>query len=118
MSDVVSWLVEVSIKSGQLDSFKALVDELVESTRNEPDTLAYEWFLSDDNSSCHIYERYTDSAATLAHVGTFTEKFIERFMSMVDIKQLTVYGAANDEVKDALSGFGATFMGQLSGFAR
>ena len=29
MSDVVSWMVEVSIKSGQLDNFKALVEELV-----------------------------------------------------------------------------------------
>ena len=84
MSDVVSWLVEVSIKSGQVDNFKALVEELVQSTRNEPNTLAYEWFLGEDNSSCHIYERYADSAATMTHLGTFGEKFAERFISMVD----------------------------------
>ena len=84
MSDVVSWLVEVSIKSGQVDNFKALVEELVQSTRNEPNTLAYEWFLGEDNSSCHIYERYADSAATMTHLGTFGDKFAERFISMVD----------------------------------
>ena len=33
MSDVVSWMAEVPIKSGQLDNFKSLVEELVESTR-------------------------------------------------------------------------------------
>ena len=42
MSDVVSWMVEVSIKSGQLDNFKAFVEEQVQSTRKEPNTLAYE----------------------------------------------------------------------------
>ena len=118
MSDVVSWLVEVSIKSGQLDNFKALVEEQVQSTRNEPNTLVYEWFLGEDNSSCHIYERYADSAATMTHLGTFGEKFAERFMGMVDFTRFTVYGAPNDEVKGVLGGFGATFIGQLNGFAR
>ncbi len=118
MSDVVSWMAEVSIKSGQLDNFKALVEELVQSTRNEPNTQAYEWFLSEDNGSCHIYERYADSAATMTHLGTFGEKFAERFINVVDFTRFTVYGAPNDEVKGVLSGFGANFMGQLNGFAR
>ncbi len=118
MSDVVSWVVDHSIKSGQLENFKALVEELVQSTRNEPNTLAYEWFLSEDNSSCHSCERFADSAAALLHLGTFGEKFAHRFMPLVDIKQFTVYGSPNDEVKALLGGFGATFMGQLNGFAR
>ncbi len=118
MSDVVSWVVDHFIKPGQLDNFKALVEELVQSTRNEPNTLAYEWFLGEDNSSCHIYERYADSAATMTHLGTFGEKFADRFNPMVEYKQFAVYGAPNDEVKSVLGGFGATFMGQLNGFAR
>ena len=44
--DVVSWVAEFSIKTGQLDSFKALVEEMVKPTRNEPNTLAYEWFFN------------------------------------------------------------------------
>ena len=118
MSDVVSWMVEVSIKSGQLDNFKALVEELVQWSQEDPKTLAYEWFLSEDNGSCHIYERYADSAATMTHLGTFGEKFAERFMNVVNFTRFTVYGAPNDEVKGVLSGFGANFMGQLNGFAR
>ncbi len=118
MSDVVSWMVEVSIKSGQLDNFKAFVEEQVQSARNEPNTLAYEWFLGADNASCHIYERYTDSDAAMTHLRTLGEQFAIRFTPMVDVKQFTVYGAPNDEVKNVLGGFGATFMGQLNGFAR
>ena len=118
MSDVVAWLVDHSIKSGQLDNFKTLVEEMVQSTRNEPNTLAYEWFLSEDDSSCHSYERFADSAAAMTHLGNFGEKFAERFLPLVDIRQFTVYGAPNDEVKAVLSGFGATIMGPLNGFAR
>ena len=118
MSDVASWVVDVSIKSGQLENFKALVKELVQSTRTEPNTLAYEWFLSEDNSACHIYELYADSAATMAHPGTFGEKFAERLIGTVDIKSFTVYVAPRDEVKGVLGGFGATSMGQLNCLAR
>ena len=118
MSDVVAWLVDHSIKSGQLDNFKALVEEMVQSTLNEPNTFAYEWFLSEDNSSCHSYERFADSAAAMTHLGNFGEQFAERFLPLVEIRQFTVYGAPNDEVKAVLSGFGATFMDPLNGFAR
>ncbi len=90
----------------------------MQSTRKEPNTLAYEWFLGADNTSCHLYERYADSAAAMIHLGTLGEKFADQFTPMVDIKQFTVYGAPNDEVKGVLTGFGATFMGQLNGFAR
>ncbi len=118
MSDVVSWMVEITIKSGQLDNFKVFVEEQVQSARNEPDTLAYEWFLGADNTSCHLYERYADSTAAMTHLETLGEQFADRFTPMVDVKQFTVYGAPNDEVKGVLSGFGATFMAQLNGFAR
>ena len=118
MSDFVSWVVDHTIKPGQFENFKALVEELVRSTRNEPNTLAYEWFLSEDSASCHSIERFADSAAALLHLGNFGENFADRFMPLVDVKQFTVYGAPNDEVKSVLVGFGATFMGPLNGFAR
>ncbi len=54
----------------------------------------------------------------MTHLGTFGEKFAERFINVVDFTRFTVYGAPNDEVKGVLSGFGANFMGQLNGFAR
>ena len=119
MSDVVSWVVEAAIKPGELDNFKTLADELVQATRaNEPKTLGYEYFLSEDNGSCHIYERYADSAAAMVHLKTFGERFAQRFLAATDITRLTVYGSANEEVRNVLGGFGASFMSQLNGFAR
>ncbi len=54
----------------------------------------------------------------MTHLRTLGEEFADRFVPMVDVKQFTVYGAPNDEVKSVLGGFGATFMSQLNGFAR
>ena len=55
MSDKVYFLAEVTIKQGEFDNFKALVEEMVEATQaNEPNTLNYEWSITEDSQSCHI----------------------------------------------------------------
>jgi quinol monooxygenase YgiN len=119
MSDNVYWVLELTIKPGELDNFRALMKEMVEGTQsNEPNTLNYEWTISEDSQYCHIYERYADSAATMRHLRTFGEKFAERFMAALEPTRFTVYGNPNDEVKEALSGFGAVYMSQIGGFAR
>ena len=119
MSDNVHWVLELEIKQGELDNFKALMNEMVEATRaNEPGTMNYEWFIGADESSCHLYERYADSAATMTHLGSFGQNFAERFMAAVTPTRLVVYGDPNDEVRAALSAFGAVHMAQIGGFAR
>ena len=119
MSDNVYWLLEVSIKPGEFDGFKALMKEMVEPTQaNEPNTLNYEWAISEDNQTCHLYERYADSAATMTHLATFGEKFAERFMAAIEPTRFMVYGNPSNDVKEALSGFGAVFMAPFGGFAR
>jgi len=119
MSDNVYWLLEVVIKPGEFDNFKALMKKMVQSTQaNEPNTLNYEWAITEDSQSCHLYERYVDSAAAMTHLGAFGEKFAERFMAAVEVTRLVVYGKPNNEVKQALSGIGAVFMAPFGGFAR
>ncbi len=119
MSDQVYWNLELAIKPGELDKFKALMNEMVEATKtNEPGTLNYEWSITEDGESCHIYERYADSASVMTHLGTFGEKFADRFTAVLEPKRLMVYGHPSDEVKEALSGFGAVFLSPIGGFAR
>src|SRR5688500_9481930 len=104
METQVSWLLEVAVKPGQRDAFRALMQEMVEATRAEPGTLGYEWFVSDDGGVVHLSERYADSAAILAHLGTFGEKFAGRFLAAVDPTRFTVMGSPSDEAKAALGG--------------
>ncbi len=119
MSDAVSWVLELNVKDGQLDAFKALAREMSEATEaDEPGTSHYEWFTDAGGKSVHIYERYSDSAATMVHLGTFGAKFAERFLACADPARLTVYGDPSAEVRGALAGLGAAHMTQFDGFAR
>jgi quinol monooxygenase YgiN len=118
MDDEVSWLVEVGIKPGKLEGFRALMAEMVASTRSEAGTLAYQWFVSDDGTAVHIYERYASSAAVMTHLQSFGSKFAERFFEAADITRWMIYGTPSAEVKSALNTFGPTYLGPFGGFVR
>jgi quinol monooxygenase YgiN len=118
MTAAISWNLRATVKDGSLEDFRVLMEEMVESTLNESGTLMYEWFLGEDGSSCHIYERYSDSDAVMTHVGTFGANFAERFLALAEVTELSVYGDPSDEVRAALAGMGASFLGTLGGFSR
>lgn len=118
MSDVVSWNLRLSLREGRLDAFRALMDEMVASTRGEEAALAYEWYITPDGSECHLYERYVDSAATMVHLGNFGSHFAERFMACVEPTHFHVYGNPSDQVRGILDAFGAVYLEPFGGFAR
>ena len=119
MSDAVSWVLELNVKDGQLDAFKALAQEMSEATQaDEPGATHYEWYIDADGTTIHIFERYVDDAATMVHLGNFGAKFAERFLGCVDPQRLMVYGDPSAEAREALAGFGAAHMTQFAGFAR
>ena len=63
------WVVELAIKPGELSSFRALMNEMVATIKaDEPGTLNYEPFVSQDERTCHIFERYADAGAVRTHL--------------------------------------------------
>ncbi len=117
MSTIVSWNLQVSIHDGRFDEFKSLMQEMVESTQRETGTLAYEWFLSEDSKSCHVYERYSDSDAVMTHLGNFGTNFADRFLEYTEVTSMIVYGEPADAARTALEGFGAEFLSSFGGFS-
>lgn len=119
MSTAVHWVLETNIKDGEYDNLVALMGEMVEATKaDEPGTTHYEWFISEDKSTCHVYERYINSAATMIHLGNFGSKFAKRFMGCLSPTRFTVYGTPDETVQEALKAMGPVYMGQIGGFAR
>ena len=118
MSQTVSWNLQLAVQDGKLDAARALMAEMVAATDQEPGAITYEWFLSADASSCHICEKYADSAAALAHLGGFGANFAERFLQCFAPTAFWVYGDPSGEVRGVLDGFGAVYLGSLGGFAR
>jgi quinol monooxygenase YgiN len=118
MEEQVSWVLEVTVKPGQLDTFKSLMDEMVAGTSGEPGTLNYEWYISDDNGTIHLFEKYANSEAMVDHVTGFMEKWAGRFMACVDPTRFTVYGNPSDAARELLAPFGGTYLAPWGGFAR
>ncbi len=118
MDKELFWVFTLELKPGQLDAFKTMVTEIVPLAHNEPGTLAYQWSLNHDQSIAHIYERYADSDAFVSHVEQTFSHFAERFLSMVNVQSLVVYGEPNAACRKALDTFNASYMTLFNGFSR
>jgi quinol monooxygenase YgiN len=114
----VSWVIELAVKDGQLDTFKELMEEMVDGTSSEPQTLNYEWHISDDETTVHIYEKYADSDAMIAHVQGFMAKWSARFLDCVDVTRFVVYGSPSAAARELLDNFGGTYLAPWGGFSR
>jgi quinol monooxygenase YgiN len=118
MEGQVSWVIDLAVKPGKLDAFTELMEEMVAGTSTEPQTLAYEWYISEEGSTVHIYEKYADSDATVKHVTGFVEKWAERFTGCVDVNRFVVYGDPSAGAREMLAGFGPEYLGPWGGFSR
>ncbi len=118
MSDQIYWLLEVAIQPGKLEDFRAVAQALIASSESEPGTLGYEYYLNADNTVCHIYERYKDSSAVLAHDKSFAP-FAERFLQVCTPTRFHLYGKPSEEVKAALAGLNPVYFSTpIGGFSR
>ena len=117
MNGEICWHVELLIKPGQLESFRTLTGEMVESARRELGVLSYQRFVSEDGKTVHVYERYANSTAALTHLEIFAKKFATPFQDMVERKFFVVFGYPTAELKAALDGYGAIYLKPFGDFA-
>jgi quinol monooxygenase YgiN len=121
MNEYVSWVNELAVKPGKLETFKQLMEEMVSGTSSESGTLAYEWYVSGDESSVHVVETYADSAAVVAHhvsEGFALHNWAGRFMDCVDVTRVVVYGNPNASAREILDRLGAVYRSAWGGFSR
>lgn len=105
VSDEIAWRIELSVKSDQVGNLLALTDEMVESASVEDGCLSYQRFIGSDGHSVHVYERYLNSEAALAHLKVVFIRFGDRFVSMVNRNRFTVYGTPSSDLRQMLDRF-------------
>lgn len=119
MSDVVEWVLVLKVQDGQADNVMPLLKEMVSATKaNEPGALHYEYYASDAGDQVTVLERYVDVDAAMVHMGNFGAQFADRFLAAFAPVRFSVFGAANQALRDALSPFNATFDPMIAGFHR
>lgn len=118
MNDNIAFLLEIEFIPGREDDARALIDEMNQSASEEPGTLNYEWNLSEDGKTMHLYERYADIAATMVHLQTLNDTFAARYMEVLKTTRWTIYGNMPDEMKAALAPFNPVYMKPIGGITR
>lgn len=118
MDEDLLWLFTFDVHPGKFEQFKTLVVDIVAATSLEPGTLAYQYAVSDDQRTVHIYERYRDSAAFIVHLEQTFAGFAERFLSCVSVRSVVVYGEPDAAARRALDDFKPIYMHLFDGFTR
>lgn len=114
----VSYVLQLEIKEGQQVAFSEVMRDMVASTKTEPGTLVYEWFLGPDGRTCHIHEMFADTAAYKAHGENFSAKFADRFLPLLEIKTVHAYGNSDEEARAMMKGLDPVFYEAIGGFRR
>lgn len=117
MQDDIYSIYHCTIDPAKFDAFQALVAELVTATGKEADTTIYEFVVNADRTEVHIVERYR-AAGLLPHVRDTFSPYAERFLALVGVKALYVYGETTPEIREVLDGFGAIYLTPFAGFSR
>ena len=119
MNNHVVWTLDMQVAPGRQADLRALMHEMAAATEaNEPGTLDYEWSLSEDGTTCHLFERYVDCAAAEIHMATFGEKYAGRFMELLTPTRVILYGRPNAAIRDGLASVGAVYFPPAAGFSR
>lgn len=113
----VSCLFTLALHPENFPEFKALVSEIVEASDREPGTLIYEYSVNADHTEVHILERY-NADAVVGHIDVTFAPFAERFLQLVKIVGLVVYGNPDAEVRRRLDNFGAVYMQAFGGLSK
>lgn len=115
----VSWMFELAIKEGRDADFHTMASEMSAATmQNEPGTLDYEWYVSDDGRNLSLFERYESAEAALIHMGTFGKKFAARFFDILTPKRIIILGAADDRIVGGMKDLAPLVARRADGFSR
>jgi quinol monooxygenase YgiN len=120
-SEEVYWLVGFHVPQSEMDKFTATVRKMVARTTREPGTLEYQYSVGPDGTTVDIFERYTNSAAAIAHVtGMGATPMWKDFMgAATPIRgRFMVYGAASPELRTVLEGFYPVYFSTIDGFTK
>ena len=96
MSDAIVYVDTAEVREGALEELEEGMKELVGFVEaNEPRLLAYNVYFSDDGTRMTVVHVHPDSASLEYHMEV-AGPFFRRFVELVTLSSINVYGAASD----------------------
>lgn len=100
---------KLGIRPGQLDAFKAHVNDIVEDARRlDTSTLRFDWYISDDGTRCEVHEVYANAAAFFEHGQHIMQARARLFADCVDSNEhhVAAFGDVPQQIVEMASGHG------------
>jgi len=110
-------IVDIAIKPGRLEDFKAAAATLRELSSSEPGTLRYDWYISEDGTRQVTVEEFADSAAFVAH-NEHAAPAVPALLETADVTAAQVLGDVDDEARERLKALAAVHFGFEGGLDR
>jgi len=106
VTENIYWTITGKVKDGELENMKKAIEAMVVATRNEDGAISYDFWLSEDDKTLYIHERYKDSEATLEHMKN-VGNLLPAFINCIDLEPITIIGNCSSELKQAWEAFDA-----------
>ncbi|KAI9012229.1 hypothetical protein DFJ74DRAFT_683085 [Hyaloraphidium curvatum] len=120
----VAYHVQMKVKPGKLKEYEALMEEMSAAVEKDKLSIDYSWYVTDDGSEVHIYERYQGVEGCMEHNASFAP-FAARFMGCADFGDFWVFGDVPTDgdgakLREGLKGLNAKFLGKFGsgGFSK
>ena len=110
-------IVDFAIKPGRADDFRAAAKALFERTQDEPETLRYDYFISDDGTRNINIEVFKDADAFVFHNRNAAD-LVPALVDAADIVRIDVVGDHNDDLYQELEGIALLHFEKLGGVTR
>ncbi|MFC5952106.1 putative quinol monooxygenase [Pseudonocardia lutea] len=82
---------ELRARAGRREELTGLAVALAEAAAEEPGTLRYEWFTSDDPDDLVVVEEYADAEAALAH-NRHCADLLHRVPALAEMTSVHLHG--------------------------
>ena len=97
----------VKIRAGELEGFKRQAAEMMRLTQEkDTKTVRYDWFLSDDGTSCEVREGYVDADGLVEHAFNVADAREALFRDFAYDHDMTIYGEPTPKLAALLDRLG------------
>ena len=115
----VSWIIECTAKTEAAEAILTLADAMsLDFMESEPNTLNFEWSYCEQQNLYLIHERYANSDSAQKHIEKFGSVYASKFLELLEIKKVTVFGFPSESLKETLNGMNPKTTAFISGFNR
>ena len=121
-SKAITFIIDLSVNVDSNEDLTLFSQEITTNVLNTEDfCIEYAYYVSEDNTSVTLYEKYIDSESAIKHGQNFmASTFFDRFFNLFTLNKFIVTGPASDEFKKFTSenGFIIEYRNSIDGFTR